>query len=42
MGPQMNLTKKLTGEGCLVYSLRDSGKVLTHLGLIKRKEEPSP
>lgn len=37
MGMQMNLTKGLTGQGRPVYSLSDSGKVLTHLRLVKRK-----
>lgn len=37
MGMQMNLTKRLTGQECPVYSLSDSGKVLTHLRLLKRK-----
>lgn len=37
----MNLTERLIGRGCLVYSLSDSGNVLTHLGLMKRKEGPA-
>lgn len=37
----MNLTERLIGQGCLVYSLNDSGNILTHLGLMKRKEGPS-
>lgn len=37
----MNLNERLTGQGCLVYSLNDSGNILTHLGLMNRKEGPS-
>lgn len=41
MGTQMNFTERLIGQGCLVYSLNDSGNILTHLGLMKRKEGTS-
>lgn len=41
MGTQVNLTKRLTRQGCPVYSWSDSRRVLIHLRLLKRKKGPS-